>query len=73
MSCKGICRKHPNYTPAKKIDYSKGMRVCISCDRAIFVGLSYYHCPCCSKSLRTRPQYYGENSKQIRESSIHRI
>jgi hypothetical protein len=73
VSCRGICRTHPNYTASKKIDYSKGMKVCITCDRAIFLGWSDFHCPCCKKSLRTKPQYYGENSKQVRESTVHRL
>ena len=38
----------------KKIDYSKGMKVCITCDWAIFMGLQNYHCPCCNKNLRTK-------------------
>jgi hypothetical protein len=49
------------------------MKVCITCDRAIFVGWSDFHCPCCKKSLRTKPQYYGENSKLARESTVHRL
>ena len=72
MSCRGLCKKHPSYTPSKKIDYSKGMKVCLTCDRAIFMGLSEYHCPCCNKSLRTRPQYYGEHSKQVRDAVLRR-
>ena len=56
----------------RKIEYSKGMKVCIACDRAIFMGLKEYHCPCCSKSLRTKPQYYGENSKIVKESMLRR-
>ena len=71
MSCRGLCKMHPNYIPMKKIDYSKGM-VCITCDRSIFMGLQHYHCPCCNKCLRTRPQYYGEKSKMIRESMLRR-
>ena len=73
MSCRGFCKNHPNYVPMKKIDYSKGMKVCITCDRAIFVGLPDYQCPCCSRGLRTKPQYYGERSKVARESAVHRI
>lgn len=46
----------------RKIDYSKGMKVCMSCDRAIFVGLIDFHCPCYNKSLCTKPQYYGERT-----------
>ncbi|HEX2014451.1 MAG TPA: hypothetical protein VLA68_04415 [Nitrososphaera sp.] len=49
------------------------MKVCISCDRAIFLGWSEYYCPCCSRSLRTKPQYYGSNSKIGRESTFRRI
>jgi len=56
MSCNGLSRLHPNYTPLKKIDYSKGMKVCITYDRAIFRGLQDYYCACCNKSLRTKPQ-----------------
>lgn len=37
MSCRGLYKMHPNYIPMKKIDYSKGMKVCINCDRAIFM------------------------------------
>ncbi len=73
MSCRGYCKNHPNYVPMKKIDYSKGMKVCITCDRAIFLGLLDYHCPCCNRGLRTKPQYYGEKSKIARESAVHRI
>lgn len=72
MSCGGLCKMHRNYIPVKKIDYSKGMKVCITCDRAIFMGWQDYHCPCCNKSLRTRPQYYGEKSKMMRKSLLHR-
>ena len=38
MSCRGLCKMHPNYIPMKKIGYSKWMKVCINCDRAIFMG-----------------------------------
>lgn len=64
MSCRGLCKMHPNYIPVKKIDYSNGMKVYINCDRAIFMGLQHYYCPCC------RPQYYGEKSKLTRESLL---
>ena len=72
MSCRGLCRTHPNYVPVKKIDYSTGMKVCINCDRAIFMGLPDYQCPCCNKSLRTRPQYYTESGKAVREATLRR-
>ena len=72
MSCRGRCTTHPNYVAVKKIDYSTGMKVCLNCDRAIFVGWDEYHCPCCNKGLRTKPQYYGENSKVTRESTLRR-
>jgi hypothetical protein len=48
------------------------MKVCINCDRAIFMGLPDYQCPCCNKSLRTRPQYYSENGKAVREATLRR-
>ncbi|HKZ61509.1 MAG TPA: hypothetical protein VJZ68_03705 [Nitrososphaera sp.] len=71
MSCRGLCKMHPNYIPMKKIGYSKWMKVCINCDRAIFMGWQGYHCPCCTKGLRTKPQCYGENSKVASESALH--
>lgn len=48
------------------------MKVCINSVRAIFMGWSDHQCPCCNKGLRTRPQYYGENSKVTRESTLRR-
>jgi len=56
----------------KKIDYSKGMKVRITCDSAIFMGLQNYHCPCCNKNLCTKPQYHGENSRAAKESMLRR-
>ncbi|HVX01541.1 MAG TPA: hypothetical protein VHA09_00140 [Nitrososphaera sp.] len=71
MSCRGICRRHPRYIRAKKIEYAKGMKVCISCDRAIFVNIEGTKCPCCNKSLRTRPQYHGDRGRTAREATLH--
>ena len=68
MSCRGICSKHACYTPVKKIDYAKGMKVCMTCDRAVFVGLQGIRCPCCNKNLRTRPQYHGEKGRHARQA-----
>ena len=50
----------------KKIDYSKGMKVCIFCDRAVFMKIESAKCPCCSKNLRTKPQYHGAKGRLIR-------
>ncbi len=69
MSCRGICSQHACYTPVKKLDYSKGMKVCMTCDRAVFIGLKDSRCPCCNKSLRTRPQYHGEKGRQSRQAA----
>ena len=72
MSCRGICSKHACYTPVKKIDYAKGMKVCMTCDRAVFVGLQGIRCPCCNKNLHTRPQYHGEKGRHARQAaSLH--
>lgn len=72
LSCSDICIMHPSYIPVKKIDCSTGTEVCINCDRAIFMSWQDYHCPCCNKSLRTKPQYYGENSKAKKEATLRR-
>ena len=69
MSCRGICSKHACYTPVKKIDYAKGMKVCMTCDRAVFVGLQGIRCPCCNKNLRTRPQYHGKKGRHARQAA----
>ncbi|GEM_PF-2128576 len=66
MPCRGLCRQHPNYIPLKKIDYSKGMKVCIFCDRAVFMKIESAKCPCCTKNLRTKPQYHGAKGRLIR-------
>lgn len=64
--CGGLCKRHPNYIPAKKIEYARGMKVCIFCDRAVFMMLQDVRCPCCGKGLRTRPQYHGEKGLSVR-------
>lgn len=51
----------------KKIDYARGMKVCIACDRAVFLGMAGSKCPCCNKSLRTRPQYHGAKGRMVRQ------
>jgi hypothetical protein len=66
LSCRRLCSKHPNYVPVKKIDYAKGMKVCITCDRAVFIGMAGSKCPCCNKNLRTRPQYHGDRGRMVR-------
>ena len=74
MSCRGICSKHACYTPVKKIDYAKGMKVCMTCDRAVFVGLQGIRCPCCNKNLRTRPQYHGDRGRRARQvAGLHPV
>jgi hypothetical protein len=70
MSCRGLCIRHPNYVPVKKIDYAKGMKVCIACDRAVFVGMASAKCPCCNKNLRTRPQYHGAKGRMVRRATM---
>ena len=70
LSCRGFCSRHPNYIPMKKIDYARGMKVCITCDRAVFVGMAGAKCPCCKKSLRTRPQYHGAKGRMVRMASM---
>ena len=70
LSCRGFCSRHPNYIPMKKIDYARGMKVCITCDRAVFVGMAGAKCPCCKKSLRTRPQYHGVKGRMVRMASM---
>lgn len=71
MSCRGFCKKHPHYIPVRKIEYAKGMKVCITCDRAIFVNMEDTKCPCCNKNLRTRPQYHGDKGRLAREAVMH--
>jgi hypothetical protein len=66
MSCRGLCKRHPQFIPTRKIDYAKGMKVCTICDRAVFQGLVGSKCPCCNRYLRTRPQYHGERGRQAR-------
>ncbi|HET7389577.1 MAG TPA: hypothetical protein VFJ51_02055, partial [Nitrososphaeraceae archaeon] len=46
----------PDCMHTRRIDYSKGRKLCITCNRVIIPGLTdLLRCPCCDMLLRTKP------------------
>lgn len=54
LYCRGFCSRHPNYVPLKKIDYARGMKVCITCYRVVFVGDGRSKVPLLQKKVSGR-------------------
>ena len=53
LSCRGLCTLYPDCIRTRRIDYSKGRKLCITCNRIIVSGLTdLLRCPCCNMLFR---------------------